>query len=683
MLARGIHFKLTTQNIETGFLAGHEFRQAQTGLSIEFIHQDQNYDLAYPTPLFGPPWSIPMEFPLYQWVSAWLMSQQEFSTELAGRTVSITFFYICLPAIVLLLRSARINLPHISYVLVLVLTAPVFIYYSRAILIESTALCFSLWFLYGFVRMSKTPRWYWFALTAICGSLAALVKITTFMVWGIGALVGGIWWYFRIRQSGNSRKANHHLLWAAMAALPIVFFGVWWINKADQIKLGSADGQFLTSSNLREFNLGTWNNRLELDLWSGLLSNFSTVVFSAWLFGLLSVAALALVIMRKSSLPLLYVAWTAAIWLTFPGLYHIHDYYFYAVALLPLFALGFTLFEFHHNRVGQIIAPAVVVAMSAVQLQAYFRVYAPMQAVVSNGGSPMENFIRDAFPDDAVMIVLGQDWSPAVAYHMKRRCLMIRYEVARNPSALAKLLESWREVPVAGLLVSNSDEFDDQLISDLIEDFDLESQVLVSDDRFDLRVNQTLRYQLLDYMSKYPHNHALTRSDEVEKEATPSINRDPIIADGQIYPTTHNQSLSVFYMIDPTPTHYRTQLGIGVRFSSHGFIMISHPESDIWINVPSAGKEISAEFGVQDEAWADSADHTDGVNFQIWNEYEDGRESLLFERFADPFNQPDDRGRLSVKVELPSPLPARIRISTRPGINGAYDWAFWGNVVIQ
>ena len=76
--------------------------------------------------------------------------------------------------------------------LVLVLTAPVFIYYSRAILIESTALCFSLWFLYGFIRLSKSAHWGWYLLTLICGSLAAVVKVTTFMVWGFGALVGGV-----------------------------------------------------------------------------------------------------------------------------------------------------------------------------------------------------------------------------------------------------------------------------------------------------------------------------------------------------------------------------------------------------------------------------------------------------------------------------------------------------------
>lgn len=52
-----------------------------------------------------------------------------------------------LPAIVLLLRTFRFSRVYINYALILVLTAPVFIYYTRAILIESTVLCFSVWFL--------------------------------------------------------------------------------------------------------------------------------------------------------------------------------------------------------------------------------------------------------------------------------------------------------------------------------------------------------------------------------------------------------------------------------------------------------------------------------------------------------------------------------------------------------
>lgn len=47
-------------------LMGMEFRQTQTAMSALFIQREHNFSLAYPTPVVGAPWSIPLEFPLYQ-----------------------------------------------------------------------------------------------------------------------------------------------------------------------------------------------------------------------------------------------------------------------------------------------------------------------------------------------------------------------------------------------------------------------------------------------------------------------------------------------------------------------------------------------------------------------------------------------------------------------------------------
>jgi hypothetical protein len=47
----------------------HGFRQTQTAISAEFMEHGGPF-LRYPTPIFGPPWSIPFEFPLYQKIVA-------------------------------------------------------------------------------------------------------------------------------------------------------------------------------------------------------------------------------------------------------------------------------------------------------------------------------------------------------------------------------------------------------------------------------------------------------------------------------------------------------------------------------------------------------------------------------------------------------------------------------------
>ena len=85
-------------------LLGFEFRQAQTAVSAYWIKEEHNFSLAYPTPVLGKPWSVPMEFPLYQWTVVGLTEVTGLSLTKAGRAVSITCFYLCLPAIFLLLR---------------------------------------------------------------------------------------------------------------------------------------------------------------------------------------------------------------------------------------------------------------------------------------------------------------------------------------------------------------------------------------------------------------------------------------------------------------------------------------------------------------------------------------------------------------------------------------------------
>src|SRR6185312_13793564 len=63
----------------------HEFRQLQTAVSTYWMKQD-GFRLDYETPLFGPPaWSIPMEFPVYEWCVAKLSRATGLPLDQSGR----------------------------------------------------------------------------------------------------------------------------------------------------------------------------------------------------------------------------------------------------------------------------------------------------------------------------------------------------------------------------------------------------------------------------------------------------------------------------------------------------------------------------------------------------------------------------------------------------------------------
>ncbi len=233
-----------TSNLDTGHFAGHEFRQSQTALSVHFIQREQNFDLAYPTPVFGPPWSIPMEFPLYQWATASLAGLTDSSIPRTGRVISIFAFYLGLPAAFILLRRFGATLETTLRALSLILLAPIYIQFTRAVLIESTALCLSLWFLVCFEWMRLHGSWWAIGATVILGALAAVVKVTTFTVWG-GIAVGlGVCEIVRRMKKGDRSPVLRFSAKAALAGLVPLFSGIAWINYSDRVKADSPGGFF-------------------------------------------------------------------------------------------------------------------------------------------------------------------------------------------------------------------------------------------------------------------------------------------------------------------------------------------------------------------------------------------------------------------------------------------------------
>jgi hypothetical protein len=77
----------------------HGFRQTQTALTSYYMLHGEGSFLNYETPVLGAPWSIPFEFPLYQWVTAKSSSLLSMPSNEAGRLVSVTFFALAILAL--------------------------------------------------------------------------------------------------------------------------------------------------------------------------------------------------------------------------------------------------------------------------------------------------------------------------------------------------------------------------------------------------------------------------------------------------------------------------------------------------------------------------------------------------------------------------------------------------------
>ena len=85
----------------------HAFRQTQTAISVFYLLKGSPW-LAYETPVLGVPWSIPMEFPLYQGIVAILVKLLQTPIDQTGRFVSAFFFYLSLIPIYVILSYLQV-----------------------------------------------------------------------------------------------------------------------------------------------------------------------------------------------------------------------------------------------------------------------------------------------------------------------------------------------------------------------------------------------------------------------------------------------------------------------------------------------------------------------------------------------------------------------------------------------
>ena len=92
IIAFTIHFYISLIGWNNNILDQYGFRQAQTAISTYYTIKD-GFALRYITPVLGAPWSIPFEFPLFQWIVAGLVLIFKTPLDQTGRFVSLFFFY--------------------------------------------------------------------------------------------------------------------------------------------------------------------------------------------------------------------------------------------------------------------------------------------------------------------------------------------------------------------------------------------------------------------------------------------------------------------------------------------------------------------------------------------------------------------------------------------------------------
>lgn len=407
------------------------FRQTQTALTIEWLARGYPF-FSYITPVVGAPWSIPFEFPLFQWLAAVLSNATGMEVGNAARVVS-SLFHIgsiwVLYRIVLAFRADPVLALCIAAAYAM---SPYAQFWGRSVMMESTAVFFGLAFVWAMARLHAGARWYWGAIAIAAAVLSALVKVTTFFGFAFFVAVAFAW--LALREHGWRpqwlRQHGALMVWGVLSAVAVLAVMVAWLDHADTLKAQSPIGEQLTSSALSRWNYGTLQQRLDPATWWGTLfkRRFPAAVGSNWVFLIILVAGVSIARIRAAVL-LLLVAYLAP-FLVFTNLHIAHPYYQAANVVFATSIVGLVIWWVIQRAEvsGRTRRPIWLVALLCLLSFGYTAGHylknmkearAPTQV------SEIARAIKGGTAENTVIVAFGLDWSSELPYFAGRRAVMV------------------------------------------------------------------------------------------------------------------------------------------------------------------------------------------------------------------------------------------------------------------
>jgi 4-amino-4-deoxy-L-arabinose transferase-like glycosyltransferase len=408
----------------------HAFRQMQTTLMIrEFM--DGGFFQLSPLPVFGPPWQVPMEFPLFQWMAAIGGSVVGASPQIAGRLTALFFFLVCAALVALIgNRLYSKSAGFIGFVVFLFL--PFGWQWGNAPLIEFAATAGALGSFYLVMLWVERRSWWLIAALTITLSIVCLVKITTAVAWIIPLIVIAVFW----KRTVGMRELTSR--WPLL--IPAVFSalaGLGWTRFSDVYKSDRQFTQFLASQSMTEWNFGSVEQRLDTLGWSMIFGYSEAIVGLLVIFFLLLISALIFWGNRATTIGLASTLFIGP--MIFFNLYYMHGYYLAAIypALVIIMAAGIVgvAKAVRTDPLKSNSARWSVIATATFGLIVMAWI-SPEGQLVSQRSSeglyqfPLAQEIVDNTPVDAGVITVGCDWNPAYSYLSGRKTLMLS---GRNP----------------------------------------------------------------------------------------------------------------------------------------------------------------------------------------------------------------------------------------------------------
>jgi hypothetical protein len=411
-------------------LDDYSFRQTQTALTAYWFIQD-GFKLAYETPVAGAPWSIPFEFPIYQFLVAVTSKLFGSSLDFTGRIISYLFMILCLVPVKSITKNLRLP-DNVFYIFSAILfTTPLYVYWGRTFMIETTALFFSIAAIKYFIEIITkgfSLRCFLFYIFFI--SLSILQKSTTGLPVLLILSIAFILTELKISSSIKDFIFSKRLFFIFIYFVIPLAIGMAWLVYTDQVKSLNSLGTQLTSNALSKWNWGSIQQKLSADLYINVIWNR---IFVKNLAGMLGASILVLSFFSKPNTKAKYIViYSCALGLVpfflFTNLHIVHDYYQCANLIFLIYAIAVAIGGIFAPALGdQILIPTLTLFFISnyITLSSGYLLVIKTKYTKENRDLAIGEILKRELSKDKQFIAFGNDWSSSLAYISQRKSFTV------------------------------------------------------------------------------------------------------------------------------------------------------------------------------------------------------------------------------------------------------------------
>jgi hypothetical protein len=296
------------------------FRQTQTAWGAKSI---LNFDAKFlhpEVPVLGPPFEIPFEFPLFQWLHVIFSKIFEEDIDKSGRILALLIFQCAVIMTYLIVRN--LFNATVGVLVAFVVEFNSFnVQWGFAVLIDYLSVLLFLLGIYFILKNRFQRNYLLIGLSLI--TIATCVKLTTYVVF-IPLII------YILSNKVIKHKIQIMLIFVAN---PIIFSYLWSVY-ADSIKNDNPYTVWLMSKNLISWNFGTISQRLDPPTYLRLINRHEDLILG---IPLLLVVVLVLFYFNNELISKKHKWLTLSLILgsilgpiVFINLYFVHDYYMIA-----------------------------------------------------------------------------------------------------------------------------------------------------------------------------------------------------------------------------------------------------------------------------------------------------------------------------------------------------------------